>query len=70
MTFDNDAVDTADNGIVTLKSYRPAYDRKMSMPPMKRSAVEVRRVKLSYGRGSKARSILSGIDLNVPEGAM
>jgi len=35
-----------------------------------RAAVEVRRVKLSYGRGKNAKTILSEINLNVPEGAI
>lgn len=35
-----------------------------------RLAVEVRRVKLSYGRGKNAKPILTEINLNVPEGAM
>jgi hypothetical protein len=61
---------TTDRNNVTLCSYRTAYDRKLSVPPIHRTAVEVRRAKLSYGRGNKAKVILNGIDLNVPEGAM
>lgn len=37
---------------------------------LSRAAVEVRRVKLAYGRGKNAKTILSEINLNVPEGAM
>lgn len=61
---------TTDTNTVTLCSYRPAYDRKLSVPPVHRTAVEVRRVKLSYGRAHKAKDILNCIDLNVPEAAM
>ncbi|CAG2112185.1 unnamed protein product [Medioppia subpectinata] len=61
-----DATDDAGN-TVTLCSYRPAYDRKLSVPPLQRTAVEVKRVKLSYGSGHKAKIILNKINLNVPE---
>ena len=55
---------------VTLCAYRTACERKGPEPPLQRCAVEVRRVKLSYGRGTNAKPILSDIDLTVPEGAM
>ena len=61
---------TADSNTVTLCSYRPAYGRKLSVPPTKRTAVEVRRVKLSFGRGKNAKVILNSIDLSVPEANM
>ena len=61
---------TTDTNTVTLCSYRPAYDRKLSVPPAQRTAVEVRRVQLSYGRGHNAKVILDSIDLNVPEANM
>ena len=61
---------TTDNTTVTLCSYRPAYGRKLSVPPTKRTGVEVRRVKLSFGRGRKAKVILNNIDLSVPEANM
>lgn len=70
MPHETELVDATESGTVTLCSYRPAYDRKMSVPPQQRTAVEVRRLRLSYGRGTKAKSILSGIDLSVPEAAM
>lgn len=73
----------ADNkgfGNVTLCAYRPASEpiktiaSSVQPPPsqlqQQRSAVEVRRVKLSYGRGKNAKPILTEINLNVPEGAM
>ena len=57
---------------VTLYSYKSANERQLSSMPVttQNNAVEVRRVKLSYGRGKSAKSILSEIDLSVPEGAM
>lgn len=56
---------------VTLYSYRSATDRQQSVPTsVSQNAVEVRRVKLTYGRGKSAKTILSEIDLTVPEGAM
>ena len=61
---------TTETNSVTLCSYRPAYDRKLSVPPLQRTGVEVRRVKLSYGRGLKAKTILNKINLNVPEANM
>jgi len=47
-------------------------DNTVSHPKhhQQRSAVEVNRVKLSYGRGKNAKAILSEINLRVPEGAM
>jgi ABC-type transport system involved in cytochrome bd biosynthesis fused ATPase/permease subunit len=79
-------VDKKGFGNVTLCAYRPASEPLKSgdRPPQshpqqlqqqqqqqqQRSAVEVRRVKLSYGRGKNAKPILTEINLNVPEGAM
>lgn len=55
---------------VTLCAYRQACERKATDGPAQRVAVEVRRVKLSYGRGKNAKPILTEIGLTVPEGAM
>lgn len=70
MPHEEEVIATTEPNAVTLCSYRPAFDRKMSIPPSQRTAVEVRRVTLSYGRSSKAKPILNGINLNVPEAAM
>lgn len=67
-----DSKDARNN--VTLCSYKSASERQLSsLPPTQNhsnNAVEVRRVKLTYGRGKTAKPILSEIDLSVPEGAM
>lgn len=59
---------------VTLCSYRPSFERGVSIrdknPSSERNAVECKRVKLSYGRGKNQKTILGGINLTVPEGAM
>ena len=44
--------------------------RDRNAQSMDRIAVEVKRVKLSYGRGKNQKTILGGINLTVPEGAM
>lgn len=63
-----------ENHNVTLCSYRPSFERGVSMRDKnlssERNAVECKRVKLSYGRGKNQKSILGGINLTVPEGAM
>lgn len=64
-----------ENHNVTLCSYRPQFERGVSLrdrntSSMERNAVEVKRVKLSYGRGKNQKTILGGINLTVPEGAM
>lgn len=64
-----------ENHNVTLCSYRPSFERGVSMrdknqQSMERNAVEVKRVKLCYGRGKNQKTILGGINLTVPEGAM
>lgn len=61
---------TQDLTNVTLCAYRQACERKATDQTAQRCAVEVRRVKLSYGRGKNAKPILTEIDLTVPEGAM
>ena len=65
----------SENHNVTLCSYRPQFERGVSIrdknaQSMERTAVEVKRVKLSYGRGKNQKVILGGINLTVPEGAM
>lgn len=55
---------------VKLTSYMQNDKRRVSMPPRDCSAVEVRRLRYLVGRGSKAKIILSGINMTVPEGAM
>lgn len=63
----------ADNCNVTLCSYRPSFERGMSIREKvdkQRNAVEVKRVKLCYGRGKNQKTILDRINLTVPEGAM
>ena len=62
---------------VTLCSYRPSMTESkpnpattMINPGLSRAAVEVSKVRLSYGRGKSAKTILSSIDLTVPDAAM
>lgn len=55
---------------VKLTSYMQNDKRRVSMPPKDCSAVEVRRLRYVVGRRSKAKVILSGINMTVPEGAM
>ncbi|KAI1295551.1 ABC transporter G family member 20 [Halotydeus destructor] len=56
---------------VTLYSYKSAMERQQSMPSSaQNNAVEVRRVRLCYGRGKSAKTILQDIELSVPEGAI
>jgi len=64
-----------ENHNVTLCSYRPSFERGTSIRDknsnsMERLAVEVKRVKLCYGRGKNQKTILANINLTVPEGAM
>ena len=74
-------VDPKGFGNVTLCAYRPASEQlktgvsgerpaQPASQSQQRTAVEVRHVKLSYGRGKNAKPILTDINLNVPEGAM
>lgn len=66
--------DRNDLNNVTLCAYRPVAeqvkDSSLVINNSARLAVEVRRIKLSYGRGRNAKPILSEINLTVPEGAM
>lgn len=55
---------------VKLTSYMQSDKRRVSMPPKDCSAVEVRRLRYVVGRRKKAKVILSGINMTVPEGAM
>lgn len=55
---------------VKLTSYMQNDKRRVSMPPKDCSAVEVRRLRYVVGRRKKAKVILSGINMTVPEGAM
>jgi len=55
---------------VKLTSYMQNDKRRVSMPPKDCSAVEVRRLRYVVGGGKKAKVILSGINMTVPEGAM
>jgi len=64
-----------ENHNVTLCSYRPSFERGTSIRDknsnsMERLAVEVKRVKLCYGRGKNQKTILANINLTVPEGAI
>lgn len=76
VTFDysfNEIPPLADSDLkstVKLTSYMQNDKRRISMPPKDCSAVEVRRLKYIVGRGRKAKVILSGINMTVPEGAM
>ncbi|RWS08097.1 ATP-binding cassette transporter sub-family H 88708-like protein, partial [Dinothrombium tinctorium] len=71
MPFDKPISDINENSSVTLCSYRTASDQRADKAlSQQRLAVEIRRVRLSYGRGKKTKTILSGIDLTVPEGAI
>lgn len=67
--------DRNDLNNVTLCAYRPVAETGKDSSilisnPAARLAVELRRIKLSYGRGRNAKPILSEINLTVPEGAM
>ena len=66
--------DRNDLNNVTLCAYRAVAeapkDSSLVINNSARLAVEVRRIKLSYGRGRNAKPILSEINLTVPEGAM
>lgn len=55
---------------VKLTSYMQSDKRRVSMPPKDCSAVEVRRLRYVVGSRRKAKVILSGINMTVPEGAM
>lgn len=55
---------------VRLTSYLQNDKRRISMPAKECSAVELRRLRYVVGRGRKAKTILSGINMTVPEGAM
>jgi len=64
-----------ENHNVTLCSYRPSFERGVSIRNKnqnlnERLAVDVKRVKLCYGRGKNQKTILGGINLSVPEGAI
>lgn len=63
-------VDGDHKSTVKLTSYMQNDKRRVSMPPKDCSAVEVRRLRYVIGRGRKAKIILSGINMTVPEGAM
>lgn len=62
--------DSDQKSSVKLTSYMQNDKRRVSMPPKYCSAVEVRRLRYIVGRRSKAKTILSGINMTVPEGAM
>ncbi|KAG9508995.1 ABC transporter G family member 23, partial [Fragariocoptes setiger] len=63
-------LDGALENSVKLTSYRLSDHRRYSAPPKDCSAVEVRHLKYTVGRARNPKTILSGINMTVPEGAI
>lgn len=71
MPFGKSFYNNNENNCITLCSYRTSQDLKPSSSISTcQSAVQVRKLRLTYGRGHNTKVILDSIDLTVPDSAM